>query len=119
MPITITGVNEAITSLTSFLSDFNAAKATLLKEAANQIVQQAQSRAPVDTGFLRDNIQITTETDDEIEVTSQAEYSIYVEEGTSRMPSRPFMLPAAQEVENTFPQTVQGKIRTIISENFR
>lgn len=119
MPITITGVNEAIASFSSFLTDFNAAKVALLKEAANQLVQQAQSRAAVDTGFLRDNIQITNETEDEIEVTSQADYSIYVEEGTSRMQARPFMLPAAQEIENSFPQTVQGKLRTIISENFR
>lgn len=117
MPIVIKGATEFSNALKAIATSIkNQAISDALQEAGNQVVQQAQSRAPVLTGFLRDNIKITESTNEHVVVTSEAEYSIYVEEGTYKMVARPFMLPAAQEIENTFPDILTAKIRMAISE---
>lgn len=118
MPIIIKGLTEFNAALNGIKTSINdTAIAQALKEAGTQLVQQAQSRAPVATGFLRDNIKITEEAADRVVVTSEAEYSIYVEEGTYKMPARPFMMPSAQEIENTFPSIMGAKIKTAITEH--
>lgn len=64
----------------------------------------SQLTCPVDTGFLRDNIEQTEEADEinlQATVESQADYSAYVEFGTSRASAQPFFLPGFEVgVEN-------------------
>lgn len=67
-----------------------------LREIAQVIVDAAQANAPVDTGFLRDNIQIQDESDTSVTVVSQAEYSSFVEFGTRYMAAQPFFEPAIE-----------------------
>lgn len=60
--------------------------------------------APVDTGFLRNSIQVTKEANEDSlksETSVAAEYGIYLELGTVNQPSQPFMTPG-------FEQAVQG-----------
>lgn len=68
-----------------------------LREIAQVIVDSAQANAPVDTGYLRDNIQIQSESDTEVIVVSAAEYSTFVEHGTRYMSAQPFFEPAIEE----------------------
>lgn len=57
---------------------------------------RAKALAPVDTGKLRNLI--TSERQGTVGIlTSQAEYSVYVEYGTSRTRAQPFMNPAFVE----------------------
>ncbi len=53
-----------------------------------------------DTGFLVNNIVITMDTADKglsVNVESRADYSSFLEFGTSKMSARPFMQPALEE----------------------
>lgn len=62
------------------------------KPVAHLIATRAQEIAPVDTGFMRDNIH---ETEDGNAIISEAGYSGFVELGTVKMSAQPFMRPAA------------------------
>lgn len=67
-------------------------------EAANLIKDEAQMIAPVDTGYLRDHIETAMEVEEPTravaKVTSNADYSVFVEYGTRHMSAQPFMRPA-------------------------
>lgn len=74
-----------------------------LNSAADAFVNDAQASAPVDTGYLRDHIQITISSDTEIVIESEAGYSGFVEFGTFKMSAQPYFFQAAdtarQELE--------------------
>lgn len=75
-----------------------------LKATADAIAEGAKSRVPVDSGALRDAIHV-----EEVEGgytvvagSSEAFYGHIVEHGSSRVPPRPFLIPAAEsEIPNT------------------
>ena len=58
----------------------------------------AKSLCPVDTGRLRNSITNQVDMSEQaVYVGTHVEYAAYVERGTSRMPSRPFLRPAAHD----------------------
>ena len=71
------------------------------RETAGRIVDRAQALVPVESGELRDSIQIQSEGVDRgrpyIDVGSKEPYAVYVEYGTSRQSAEPFMRPAIAE----------------------
>lgn len=67
-----------------------------LRAAALFVEGQAKIKAPVDTGFLRNSIQVVSVTSWEAVVAAAAEYAIYQEMGTRFMPAHPFMRPALE-----------------------
>ena len=72
--------------------------------AAEVIVRRAKQLAPVDTGFMRNNIHA-----EEDAVISEAPYSAYVEYGTKKMAAQPFMRPAVDEGQSEILR-VAGKV---------
>lgn len=71
--------------------------ADVLNEGAVSCVSLAQQLAPVDTGFMKENIAQTEEANPEhlrVTMESQADYSAFVEYGTVNMEAQPFMTPA-------------------------
>ena len=93
--------------------------ATVVRKTAKDIEASAKSVAPRDparppkdpsrrvTGNLRNSITTsdlrgTTGDNPEAEVRASANYAGYQEYGTSRMPARPFMRPAADKHEPAF-----------------
>jgi HK97 gp10 family phage protein len=58
----------------------------------------AQQKAAVDTGYMRASVRGTA-TVNQIKLDAGAEYSEYVEYGTSRMAAQPFMEPAMEQVK--------------------
>lgn len=106
-----TGVK--IDGLDDFVSRFYEAADTVadavrdgLRAAGDVFVTSAQGAAPVDTGYLRDHIQITEESDNEIVIESLAEYSAAQEFGTFKMSAQPYFFqaegPARLEMEFEF-----------------
>lgn len=102
----------------------------LVRAAAFQIEGGAKSRAPVDTGFLKNSIYTRTEDSSdaapmggglgqtlfpEVEapghnealVAVGATYGIYVEYGTSRAAAQPYLTPAAEAVRADFIAAMQ------------
>ena len=73
-----------------------------------EVEAKAKIHAPVDTGFMKNNIDTSGPAEQgpgQALVTSAAEYSEHVEYGTSRMGAQPFMTPAVAEVEATQTET--------------
>jgi len=90
----------------------------IVLEAGELLSSKAQSYAPVDTGYLRDSIDIVDVGDNYVVVAAQAEYAIFVEEGTSKMDAQPFMAPAKAETESELPSIAEGKVNDTISSIF-
>jgi HK97 gp10 family phage protein len=68
-----------------------------VNNAADSCVSLGQQLAPVDTGFMRDNIKQTDSASAEslrAVVESGADYSAFVEYGTVNMDAQPFFTPA-------------------------
>lgn len=67
----------------------------VIKEATLKTERDAKLLAPVDTGYMRNSIQSTFEEGGlKGIVTANAEYSIFLEFGTSRQPAQPFLFPS-------------------------
>jgi HK97 gp10 family phage protein len=71
-------------------------------KAALDIEAQAKSKAPVDTGTLKNSIQATKVGTAHWRVVVGADYGMYVEWGTGRMAAQPFLQPAILAVTPTF-----------------
>ena len=74
--------------------------------------EKAQIAAPVDTGNLRASI--ADAYDDKTKtgtVTVGAEYGIYIEKGTVHMAAKPFLAPAAIEVQAVAGAVVSAMIK--------
>ena len=65
-------------------------------EVAQDIGTDAQSRAAVDTGYMRDHIEVSKMGTAAYQIHSAAGYSGFVEEGTRYMAAQPFMRPACE-----------------------
>jgi HK97 gp10 family phage protein len=70
-------------------------------KAAHDVEAHAKGNAAVDTGHMRNAIN-TVGKGLTYEVHSPAEYSVYVELGTSRMAAQPFMMPALEFVRPSY-----------------
>ena len=74
----------------------------LVAKAALDIEAQAKTRAPVDTGFLKNSIQAVKISEGHWRVAVGAEYGIYVEYGTRRSAAQPYFQPAIDAVKPGF-----------------
>lgn len=74
----------------------------VIRNNTERLKASAQSKAPVDTGFLKNHI--TSSYPDRLEghVKSEAAYSGYQEYGTRFQTGKPFMRPALREIEPQF-----------------
>lgn len=86
-------------SFTRGAGRIGAAVSAVLRKSAYDIQRDAQSAAPVDTGFLKNSISTTFTGDGRFmgmaaEIGPTAEYGIYQELGTSVMPAQPYLAPA-------------------------
>lgn len=68
------------------------------KRSMLEIQNLAKMKAAVDTGNLRNSIQLDILSDTKILITSFASYSYFVEFGTIYMKAQPFLRPAIDEV---------------------
>lgn len=79
-------------------------------DEVGDIAQDMRDTAPVDTGALVAGI--VEEVDGLTgRAVSTADHSWAVEGGTSRMPARPFALPAAEKSRGRFPERVSAAVR--------
>lgn len=83
----------------------------IVAKAALDIEAHAKTRAPVDTGTLKNSIQATRIGDAHWRVTVGADYGLYVEWGTVHMAAQPFFQPAIQAVT---PQFLRA-LRTVVT----
>jgi len=105
MTLTITGLPHLRTTLTNYASNLNSFFSQEFQTIGQEMVQEMQSKAPVDTGHLRDSIRVAEASAERLSVVSEAEYSAYVEFGTYKMSAQPF-----------FFDVVHSKIPQILSD---
>jgi HK97 gp10 family phage protein len=86
-----------------------------LETLSAETVKDAQSRAPVRTGFLRDSISGTV-TGPALVISVTAPYAGFVELGTRRMPARPFATPAVDQAKSKLPELLQEAFRQALAK---
>lgn len=67
----------------------------ILQAGGKAGLTEAQNRVPVRTGFLRNSL-YSEVSKNAVELGGRAEYTVFVEFGTYRMPARPFLRPGAE-----------------------
>ena len=77
--------------------------------AAQFVAKRARDYAPVDTGFMRDNIHAQKDGDNAV-VISEALYSGWVEWGTRFMAARPFIRPAIGDGQREIPKLTAKEV---------
>lgn len=97
LKFTIEGIEQFQATINRLTERLPQAGFEVISQAADRMVSDAKSFAPVRTGFLRDNIMITNQNAYAIQVSSLAYYSIFVEFGTRFMQPEPFFLPAVMQ----------------------
>lgn len=100
------------------ISGFQKQPAIIQREAddivfntALRIETRAKSIAPVDTGYLKQHIKAEKTGMLSADVDSSANYSIFLEMGTRKMPAQPFMRPALKQEEIFFFQKLQNLLK--------
>jgi hypothetical protein len=88
-----------------------------LKHVKLDLLNGMIERAPVKTGFMRANINITSEDDKGYTITSSAPYSTSVEEGHGGTPERPLTTWQAKELRGSNDQTTMPFMATTIIQN--
>lgn len=76
--------------------------ALAVAKTAADIEAGAKSRARVDTGHMRSSIKAKASGKLTARVTAGAEYTIYNEYGTTKVPAQPMLRPAAHQAEAPF-----------------
>ena len=71
----------------------------------------AKKITPVDTGRLRNSITHTADTNAAY-IGTNVEYAPYVELGTSKMPPRPFLKPAATEHNEEYKKIMEAALKS-------
>lgn len=85
----------------------------VVKNNTERLKASAKAKAPVDTGFLKNNI--TSSYPDRLEghVKSEAAYSGYQEYGTRFQTGTPHIRPALQEIEPQFKQDMTDVLKGV------
>lgn len=83
------------TKLNEIIAKLPGNRDKIVRAAAMHILGEARQRAPVKTGYLRDNSEVV-EGQGYTNVEFHAEYAAYVELGTHKMAARPFLKPAVE-----------------------
>lgn len=139
MGVEVTGIDELTALLTEF-GNVDETKAVLKKglmAAAKSIQGSAKDLCPVDTGQLKNSIEIRDLPDDGsvvgVEIAPHTEYAAYVEYGTGQRgdPSvshredwkgqapRPYMYPALKAHEKEIPVYVKSALQAAINNHRR
>lgn len=108
MPIELDGLDEATSRLDQASDTLSQGIADALNAAGDAFVESAQAAAPVDTGYLRDHIMITSSSNTEVIIESEADYSLFVEEGTWKMDAQPFFFQAADAAIRELEQSISN-----------
>ena len=86
-------VSVDTTKINELLATIPGNKNKAVREAANYILGEARTLAPVRTGYLKSNSEVEGEGGNSL-IKFNAEYAAYVELGTRKMAAQPFLTPA-------------------------
>lgn len=93
----VIGVENVLKMINKGLTEITVEHRKIVKKHGAIIQKAAKRGAVVDTGFMRNQITLKNHGNKFVStttITSEADYGIYVEKGTIRMPAQPYMKPA-------------------------
>ncbi len=114
--ITVTGAEETAAFMTNAAASVKEAITEGLAEVGNDIHNTTTSLAPVDTGFMQSQINVNN-FGDSLLAKAGADYSSYVDEGTSRMSAQPFFTEPIKEIAGGASQIIDSIITNRIGSN--
>lgn len=85
-----------------------------LEAGARVVETYAKLLVPVDTGFLRNSIQVDEVTPVEAYIAPHTDYAEFVEFGTERQAAQPYMRPALDEHEGEIVQAVRDTVAAFV-----
>jgi HK97 gp10 family phage protein len=102
MKVTIKGLPELKGKLAKLSAEMRGDASRRATLAGAQVFESGikmniQRQGLIDTGFMLNSVTAQNTSGTEADVGPAAEYAIYHEYGTSRMPARPYMRPAFDE----------------------
>jgi HK97 gp10 family phage protein len=108
-PVSLTMDWRVVTSrLPAIVHGMEARANALVAKAAMDIEREAKTRAPVDTGNLRNSIQASRVAMGHWKVVVGADYGYFVEWGTVHMAAQPFLRPAINAVQPNFQRALRS-----------
>jgi HK97 gp10 family phage protein len=86
-----------------------------LREAADEVADEARGRVVVASGDLRDSIHVDQDGDDVYVVVGNDDvyYGHLVEFGTAKVPARPFLVPSLEAKRDDILMSVKTVLRTL------
>jgi HK97 gp10 family phage protein len=107
MSVEVYGNRVILDNLDKLSEIIHAAVEMKMEDAATVGLQVAEDLVPVDTGFLRSRLDVEVR-DDQIILTDDADYALFVELGTSKQSPQPFMMPGAVAAGDYLMQNLSG-----------
>jgi HK97 gp10 family phage protein len=105
----VQGLDQMISYVRSLDREQEKTAKKAVRESAYLMEAQAKALAPVQTGYLRESIKThIKEGGLTAEVISHAEYSLFVEYGTSKQEAQQFMSPAFLRAKEHFERSNGG-----------
>jgi HK97 gp10 family phage protein len=104
----VRGLDNALKYVRQIEAEIEKDAKQAVKESSYLMEAQAKALAPVKTGYMRSNIKTYfNEGGLSGEVISHAEYSLFVEFGTSKQEAQPYMMPAYFKARKHFEQLLE------------
>jgi HK97 gp10 family phage protein len=104
----IQGLDNVISGLRQIEKEQEKEAKKAVSQSAYVLEAQAKALAPVDTGYLRASIKTHIKDGGlSAEVISHAEYSLFVEYGTSKQEAQQFMTPAYFKAKEHFERLIE------------
>jgi hypothetical protein len=93
MSLQVTGFMGGARALQELAAELDKGIPETIIPAAQKTIRAQKQLCPVRTGFLRNSIQLMIANGNELRMVVTARYAGFVENGTWRMPARPFFFP--------------------------
>lgn len=90
------------------------AQADGLEAGARIVETHSKLLCPVDTGFLRNSIQVDDVTANEAVIAPHTEYAEHVEFGTERQAAQPYMRPALDQHEREIVGAIEATVAAFV-----
>lgn len=110
--VNVQGLNEFKGTLEQAAGRVEGLAGKVVRKTALDVQAEAVSRAPWDTGALRNSIQVKQQGALSATVAPGVNYAVYLELGTSRMGPRPYLFPALEAKSPPF-VTAMGKVAEV------
>ena len=111
----LVGVDELLKQLEQLGRKGSSIENKALKQAGELMASEMRKEAPVDTGALRDSIEVsnikTKKGRKRVEVGPTEYYSTFIEKGTSKMPANPFMARSYEAEKKNLQNIIISEIK--------